>query len=261
MAVIPRSRRHRNPTGSMTLLEHLGELRNRLIISVLAVGIGAIVGWFLYAPVFNFLTDPYCNFIQHYPQLGVKHGHCNGGFMFTTVIAPFMLKIKLATYIGFAIALPVTLYQIWRFITPGLNPNERRYAVPFVVASVLLFVMGAVFAMLTLPKALAFLLGFAGTSRFTLLLTADKYVSFVLLLISVFGLSFEFPVVLVALVAAGVLSSEKLRRWRRYAVFGIAVFAAVITPSQDWFTMSAMMVPLLVFYELSILVSRFVLKK
>src|SRR3989442_1178314 len=150
----------------------------------------------------------------------------------------------------------VVLYQLWMFIMPGLTEGERKYALPFVLASLVLFALGGWFAIITLPKGLNFLLGFAGTTRVLLLLTFPKYLGFVILLILAFGASFEFPLVLVSLTLVGVLSSRKLRQWRRYAVLGIAVFAAVITPSQDWFTMTAMMVPLLVFYELSILVAR-----
>lgn len=244
----------------MTLMEHLGELRTRLFVAILSIAVGTVIGWFLYTPVFNFLTNPFCGFIMQHRTLAIDPANpCKVAF--TSAVDPFMLKIKLATYIGFCIALPVTLFELWRFITPGLTSRERRYAIPFVLSSLLLFILGAAFAMFTLPKALSFLLGFAGTERFTLVLTATTYLSFVMLIIAVFGLSFEFPVVLVALVAANVLSSARLRKWRRYAILGIAIFAAVITPSQDWFTMSAMMVPLILFYELAILIARFIMKK
>jgi len=114
--------------------------------------------------------------------------------------------------------------------------------------------------MLTLPKGLGFLLGFAGTSRLFSVLSISKFLSFVMLLIAAFGLSFEFPLVLVSLTAVGVLNSQRLRKWRRTAILLIALFAAVITPSQDWFTMTAMMVPLLIFYEISILIARLMKK-
>jgi sec-independent protein translocase protein TatC len=167
-----------------------------------------------------------------------------------------MMKIKLVAFLGLVLALPVVLYQLWRFITPGLLPRERRYAVPFVLVSLALFALGGWFAILTLPKGLEFLLGFAGTERVEAVLSIAKYIGFVMVLILVFGAAFEFPVVLVSLTLVGVLSSQQLRQWRRYALLIIAVGAAVITPSQDFFTMLAMMVPLLVFYELSILISR-----
>jgi sec-independent protein translocase protein TatC len=157
------------------------------------------------------------------------------------------------------IALPVVLYQIWGFIVPGLTKRERRMAVPFVATSVFLFALGALLAYLTLPKGLSFLLGFAG-SQFVPLLTGDRFLSFVMLVALAFGLSFEFPIVLVFLAEAGVVSSRKLRDWRRGAILFIAVFAAVITPSADPYTMTAMMVPMILFYEAAIIVAR-LLKK
>jgi len=159
-------------------------------------------------------------------------------------------------FLGLVIALPVILFEFWRFVTPGLTSRERRYSIPFVVASLLLFALGAWFAMLTLPKGLAFLLGFAGTQRVAAVLSIAKYLSFVTLLILAFGAAFEFPLILISLTLVGVLTSRKLIAWWRQAILVIALVAAIITPSQDWFTMTAMMVPLLVFYELSILVAR-----
>ncbi len=250
-----RRRPGRDPEGTMTLVEHLDELRRRLVRSIGAIGIGSVAGWFLYGHVFTFLTNGYCDFIRAHPRLSIGgHGRCQ--LAFNSVTEPFLLKLKLVTFLGLLLALPVVLYQLWRFVTPGLTSRERRYALPFVFASVVLFALGGWFALLTLPKALAFLLGFAGTARLVAVLSIAKYVSFVILLILAFGASFEFPVVLISLTMVGVLSSRKLRDWRRHAILFIAIFAAVITPSQDWFTMTAMMVPLIVFYELSIVISR-----
>ena len=246
----------------MSVLEHLDELRTRLIISVVVVALGAVGGWFLYRPVFNLLTNPFCTFIRPHPSLAVRNEPSTQcGLAFYSVLEPFLVKLKVAVFTGFALALPVVLYEAWMFVTPGLMPRERRFAIPFVVSSLVLFVMGALFAIWTLPKALNFLLGFAGTTKLFAVLSIEKYLGFVTLLILAFGVSFEFPLVLISLTFVGVLSSRQLRHWRRHALLGIAVFAAVITPSQDWFTMTAMMVPLLVFYYLAILVGRFVLKK
>jgi sec-independent protein translocase protein TatC len=257
---IPRLRRGRKREVTMTLVEHLGELRTRLLVSLFAIGLGVVVGWFLYPHVFSFLKHPYCSIIAHTPQLNPFPGkRCV--LVFTSVAQPFLVKIKVASFLGIGIALPVVLYEVWAFITPGLTTKERRFALPFVLASLVLFALGAWFAFVTLPKALNFLLGFAGTKDVVAVLDIAKYISFVLLLVVVFGLSFEFPLLLVSLVVVGVLTSARLRHYRRHAILGIAIFAAVITPSQDWFTMTAMMVPLVVFYELSILVSRFLLKK
>jgi sec-independent protein translocase protein TatC len=158
-------------------------------------------------------------------------------------------------FLGLAVALPVVLYQLWAFITPGLTAKERRYAAPFIVSSVLLFALGATFAFITLPKALDFLLGFAGDVAVPLI-TLDRYVSFAVLVTLAFGVSFLFPVVLVFLELVGILSSARLRSWRRWAILAIAVFAAVITPSSDPYSMLAMMLPMYLFYEAAIIIGR-----
>jgi sec-independent protein translocase protein TatC len=147
------------------------------------------------------------------------------------------------------------LYEVWAFIVPGLTKRERRMAIPFVLSSVLLFVLGALVAYWTLPKALNFLLGFAG-SQFAPLLTADRFLTFVMLVALSFGLAFEFPIALVFLLMAGVVTTRQLRDWRRGAILFIAVFAAVITPSSDPYTMLAMTIPMVLFYEAAIIVGR-----
>jgi sec-independent protein translocase protein TatC len=251
--------RRRSDAGVMTVVEHLEELRRRLFISVGAVFVAGFVAWFLYGPVFHFLTNPFCDFMTAHPELAQNQSSpCDLAYL--SIVDPFLVKIKTTAALAFLIALPVVLYEFWRFITPGLNPRERRYAIPFVLTSLVLFALGVWFALLTLPKGLEFLLGFAGTARMTAVITIDRYLGFVTLLSLAFGASFEFPLILISLTLVGVLSSRQLRDWRRNAILFIAIFAAVITPSQDWFTMSAMMVPLIVFYELSILVAR-LLKK
>jgi sec-independent protein translocase protein TatC len=258
MAVILR-RRQRNPDGTMTMVEHLTELRSRLVISILAIVVGMIIAWPLYRPVFNILSNPFCSFMKDHVNLAQNPKNpC--ALVYLSVIEPFLVKIKLVGALGLVLALPVVLFELWEYITPGLMPRERRYSIPFVLSSLVLFTFGGFVAMLTLPKGLAFLLGFAGTQRVVAVLTIGKYLGFVTLLILAFGAAFEFPLLLISLMLAGVLSTKKLRAWRRYAVVLIAVIAAVITPSQDWFTMTALMVPMLVFYELSILVGR-LLKK
>src|SRR5204863_3940498 len=143
----------------------------------------------------------------------------------------------------------------WRFVTPGLTRKERRLAFPFVAASLVLFALGGWFAFLTLTKGLHFLLGFAGDSIVPLL-TVDRYINFVIFMVLAFGLSFEFPLVLIMLCWVRVLSSQRLRHWWRWAILFIAIYSAVITPSQDPYTQLAMMVPMYLFYEGSILVAR-----
>ena len=230
----------------MTVVEHLVELRRRLFISLIAIALGAIV-CFVFAPqLISFLIDFYKNSTTDAPNK----------LVFTGPLDAFATRLKIATYGGIVLALPVWLWQMWRFITPGLNPNEKRYAVPFVFASLFLFVCGAVVALLTLQPALNFLLNIGG-SDLRPLLTADKYISLVSLMIVAFGISFEFPVVLVFLLIARVLSTRQLTRWRRYAAVLIVTFAAVITPSQDPYSLFAMAIPMYIFYEASILIGKF----
>jgi sec-independent protein translocase protein TatC len=164
-------------------------------------------------------------------------------------------RLKVATYGGIVLALPVWLYQLWRFVTPGLNPREKKYAIPFVASAILLFLLGAFVALLTLEPALSFLVNVGGSSQ-EAFLTADKYLALVSLMIVAFGVSFEFPVVLVFLLIAHVLKVEQLQHARRWAIVGIFLFAAVITPSQDPYSLFFMAVPMCLFYEGSILIGR-----
>jgi sec-independent protein translocase protein TatC len=168
----------------------------------------------------------------------------------------FATRLKIATYGGIVLACPVWLYQLWRFITPGLNPKEKKYAIPFVLSSIFLFILGGFVALLTLEPALNFLLQIGG-SDVTPALTYDKYVSLVALMIVAFGLSFEFPVILMFLLLARVLSTQQLRKWRRYAIVIIVAFAAIITPSQDPYSLFAMAIPMYIFYEACIIIGRF----
>jgi sec-independent protein translocase protein TatC len=250
MKLIPK--RREQPT-TMSIVEHLEELRFRLTVCIVAIGVGAVLGWFLFPPVMNYLRGPFCDAVATLPASQRPPSGCS--LLFTGPVEPFLIRLKVVFFIGLGVALPVVLWQFWAFVTPGMTKRERKLAVPFVACSLGLFLLGAWFAMLTLPRGLAFLLGFAGEG-FVTFLTASRYMSFVMLLIAAFGLSFEFPLVLIFLGWAGVLSSRTLRDFRRYAVLGVAIFAAVITPSQDPYTMLMLMVPMVVFYEVAILVIR-----
>ena len=167
------------------------------------------------------------------------------------------LRVKIAAYGGLFLASPVLLWELWRFITPGLKRNEKRYAIPFIVASILLFALGALVAYITFPHALRWLSSIGGPSL-TEILDPTKYLSLIVLLMTVFGLTFEFPVLLVSLEIAGVLTPQKLSSWRRWAIVLIVVVAGVVTPSSDPFSMMAMAIPLYIFYELSIVVGRLI---
>ena len=201
-------RKQSDPEGRMTVFEHLGELRRRLMISIVAVVVAGTVV-FIFAPeIISFLVDV----LQ-----GRHRGHARTRSSSPGPLDAFATRLKVATYGGIVLALPVWLWQLWRFITPGLNPKEKRYAIPFIARRRSCCSSWAgVVALLTLEPALDFLLNIGGADLQPLL-TADKYVTLVSLMIVAFGLSFEFPVMLVFLLLARVLTTQQLRKWRRYA--------------------------------------------
>jgi sec-independent protein translocase protein TatC len=238
----------------MPLVEHLAELRRRLIIALAALAVGATIGFFLYNTVLHHLVAPYCH-VKHEvdPQATCK-------LVVTDPLESFSIRLKVSAYLGFIIASPVVLWQLWRFITPGLYEREKRYAIPFVVSSIALFLMGAGLALLTFPKTLDFFRAFGGSSL-ELLYSPGKYLGLLVLMMLIFGIGFEFPIVLVFLEIAGVLSWRQLAGWRRYAIVGIFVLDAIITPSGDPITLLAMALPMCLFYEISILIGRFVVRR
>ena len=239
----------------MSLAEHLRELRRRLIISVAAMAVGALVAFVFYNHVLSFLVHPYCQ-AQRRRHITSPAG-CN--LVINDPLEGFTTRLKVSGYLGLFLASPLVLFQLWRFITPGLHRKEKKYAIPFVVSSVLLFALGGLVAILTFPEALDFLIGVSG-KNVTTFFTPSKYIGLYVLVVAAFGLAFEFPIVLVFLELAGVLPSRKLRDWRRPAIVVIFVVAAVITPSQDPYSLFAMAIPMIIFYEVSILLGR-ILKK
>jgi sec-independent protein translocase protein TatC len=230
----------------MTVVEHLTELRRRIMISLVAV-------LFTASLVYWFAPDVIRWLLQYYKDAAPK-GTANH-FVFTGPLDAFITRLKIATYGGIVLAVPVWMWQLWRFITPGLHKHEKRYAVPFVISAVVLFAIGVVVALLTLPAALGWLLGVGG-QEVKPLLTADKYIGLVSLMMVAFGISFEFPVVLVFLLIARVLKTSQLIKWRRWAIVLIVAFAAVITPSQDPYSLFFMAIPMYLFYEGSIVIGK-----
>ncbi len=238
--------------GRMSVIDHLEELRSRIIKSLAAFALGLVVAWTQYDRVFGLLVRPYCELPARL-RPAVEGQGC--GLFFTSVLDPFAIRLKLSALVGFVLAFPIIIYQVWRFVTPGLYPHEKRYAVPFVLSSVLLFAAGSAAGYLTLNKGLEFLLSFASRGQFALL-TLDKYLSFFTAIILIFGLTFEYPLLLIFLAWVRVLPSSRMRKWRRGAYFLAFLVAAVATPSQDPYTMLAMAIPLVLFYEASIWVAR-----
>lgn len=234
--------------GQMTLVEHLTELRKRLIISVLAVAVGMVLVTVFYNDLIHWLVQPYLDtFCNSKTGQGCQ-------LLQTDPMEGFSVRIKATTYGAIAFAMPVLLWQVWRFISPGLYDNEKRYAVPFVASALVLFALGAYLAYWTMPKALDWLGSIGGGGLFEQQYQPGKYFQLIIYMMLAFGVGFEFPIVLVFLQLAGILQASTLKRVRRYAIVGITVLVAVITPSGDPISMLALSVPMVLFYEISILV-------
>lgn len=220
----------------MALVEHLRELRNRFLVAAGAILIATIPGWSLYSPVMSALIEP----------IRVRGGQVN----YQGLTDPFALQLQIAIYIGLFISSPIWLFQIWAFIVPGLTRREKRTAASFILTAVPLFLGGTYLAYLTLPKAVEILLGFtpeAGSN----IIAADLYLNFTSKFLLAFGLAWLLPIFLVALNLIGVLPAAAMLRVWRFAVVGIFVFAAVMTPTPDPFTMFTLALPMCLLYFLA----------
>jgi len=231
----------------MPLMEHLRELRNRIIKIVLAVLLGMLISFLLYDQIFDFLLKPYLK------ECSNSVSDCK--LLALDPLEGFGVRMKLAGYGGIFLAMPVILWQLWRFITPGLYEHERRYAIPFMVSALTLFLMGAGIAYYTLPQALSFLQQIGGDNIVTAY-APSKYFTLISYMMLAFGIGFEFPIVLVFGQMIGVVTPAQLRKVRRYAIVGICILVAVITPSGDPISMLALSVPMILFYEVAILIGR-----
>lgn len=237
-------------SSRMPLVEHLRELRTRIGKALIAFGLGALGSWFLYEPVLNLMLRPYRKAVEDPEKPLYTLGLLEG----------FSIRLKVVAFVGLLIALPVILWQFWRFVAPGLKKQEKRYAVGFVLSSLILFAFGTVVAYLTAVPAFGFLLKIGGTNLEPII-TGDKYLGFFMAMCIAFGVAFEFPILLLFLVMIGALDSKRLIRGWRIAVLIVVIVAAVITPSQDPITMLAMAAPMILFYLAVIVISRFIMKK
>jgi sec-independent protein translocase protein TatC len=253
-SVFRRMREKRQRTNAMTIMEHLGELRSRIIVCVLAFAVISVISFFFFRPILDFLLEPLCSLDPD--KLGPQG--CN--LIVNGPVEPFVVRLKLTALVGIVFSSPVWLYEVWAFVTPGLNSKEKRYAVPFVLSSIVLFSAGTLFAYLTLMPGLRFLIAI-GEGKLVPFFKADTYLSFIGLMFLGFGLTFELPLLLFFLGLANVISVEQLKEHRRAAIVAIVFLAAVVTPSQDPYTLLVLAVPLYLLYELTILLLRIVTRK
>ena len=221
---------------AMTLVDHLGELRNRLVKTVVAVVLLAAIGFWRASAIIDFLRGPIGD--------RILISLSPGGF--------FFLYIKVALVTGLILGMPVILYQLWAFISPGLTPEERRVVRPWVPVALLFFAVGVAVAWVVLPFALGFLFSFEQPGL-VFQLTIDNYFGFVSTMFLAFGLTMQFPIVLFILSRIGLVTSQRLRSARRYVILGIAVFATVVTPGGDLVSPTVLGVTMYILFEISII--------
>jgi sec-independent protein translocase protein TatC len=229
--------------GTMPLLDHLRELRKRIIRAAFFILIFSILGFVYYNQIITTLAEPVCDL-----KLAQSSGSNNCGSLFISgVLGPLNLQVKVAFLTGVIVSAPFWLYQLWAFIAPALHRKERRKSVLFIIAATPFFTLGAALAYYILPIAIRVLFGFTPDSLNNLV-RFDDYLSFVLRIILIFGLAFELPVFLVSLNLIGVLSGRGILKPWRFAIFGITVFVAAFSPTADPLSMTALALPLIVFY-------------
>lgn len=226
--------------AQMPLGDHLRELRRRLVISLIAITAGAVVGWIYYVPIFDFISQP----IQDVVNEAAAQGR-DVRLVVSGVTDAFMLQVKVAVITGLVLSSPVWIYQLWAFVTPGLHAKERRWVYLLVAISVPLFLCGVALAYVVMPKGLEVLLGFTPQNVGNYL-PVDRYLSFFIRMIIVFGIGFLTPLFIVGLNLIRVLSGKTLAKAWRYIIFGVFVFAAVATPTGDPITMLLLAAPIMV---------------
>jgi sec-independent protein translocase protein TatC len=238
-----------NPEGRMPLMDHIRELRNRLIKAVLALLVGMGIGLLpaVFDRTWHFIERPFCAAVIRGHTGCHQIGHT---LVINGIFDPFTLRIQMAFYVGLIISSPVWLYQLWAFIAPGLYSRERRWAYLFVAAAVPLFCIGATLAYFAMGRGLHFLLGLTPEGVLNLP-TISTYLGYATAMLLVFGLGFEVPLIMVMLNLARVLTHERFRKWRRFMIFGVFLFAGVATPSPDPITMLLLALPCVLLVEVA----------
>lgn len=230
----------------MPLVEHLRELRSRIIKSAIALAAGMVVGWIFYAQVFAWLSRPFEGVVA-----AARAEGRDVTLALTGVADPFVLQVQIAALTGLLLASPIWLYQLWRFVTPGLHRHEKRWAIGFVAVAVPLFAAGVALAYTVLPYGLEILFGFT-PDNVENIVSVDRYLSFFIRMVLVFGVGFLLPLMLVLLNFAGILTGRRLVSWWRWIIFVIFIFAAVATPTGDPINLILLAGPMLVLVAIAI---------
>jgi sec-independent protein translocase protein TatC len=238
--ILPAAPERPAESAVMPLVDHLAELRGRIIWSILAIAVGSVIGFLASADLIEFLRQP---LPPNYPLHTLGIGDAFG------------IRLRIAVVLGIILAMPVILWHVWRFVAPGLTASERRVAIRWIPATLLFFAIGVAIAYVILPFAVQFLLSFQ-TPDLVPILTAPEYFNFVSTLFLVFGIVMEFPVLLVALSRIGIITSERLSRSRRFIILGITIFAAVATPGTDVVSPTILGVTMYVLFEITVIIIR-----
>jgi len=251
---LPRTRRSVNPEARMPLMDHIRELRNRVLKALIVIALGAILGWILYPHVLDFIRQPYCKLnlpAASYGQVAVHSPHAHSCPLYVTgLYDALFLRLKLAIIIGIIVSAPLWMYQLWAFVAPGLHARERRWAYFFAGSAIPLFAIGGAFAYIAMTKGLHFLLGVV-PSGVQPIITLDSYLGYATMMLLIFGLAFELPLVMVLLNLSGVLTHKRFVKWRRVIIFAVFCFAAVATPSPDPISMLLLALPCVVLVEVA----------
>jgi sec-independent protein translocase protein TatC len=249
----------------MPLIDHLADLRKRIVFSLIALLIGFVVSFSYSEELFKVLTLPMraeLRFSLHNPFISFIPSKAHiSSLVFLAPAEAFWMHMKISLVAGFVLSLPVTLHQLWKFISPGLLPREKKYVGPFVITATSLFLFGALFCFfVVLPFAMGFLLTYK-TASMTPMISVGSYVDFCLKFILAFGAVFELPIVIIFLTRMGIVTPKTLAKNRKYAILLAFVIAAVLTPTPDAFNQTLMAIPIIFLYEAGIHVSKFFVKK
>jgi sec-independent protein translocase protein TatC len=228
------AQRQQNPEGRMPLMDHIRELRNRVVKIALALGAGMIVGFIFFTRIWHVIDRPLCAATIR-GQTGCNTLGVNM-LALDSPLDPFYLHVKVALIAGVILSSPVWLYQLWAFVAPGLYAREKRWGYLFLATAVPLFLIGVTLAYWSLGRSMHYLLGLTphGVAN---LIQVDQYMSFVMAMLLAFGLAFELPLLIVMLNLAGILTHERFRKWRRVMIFGVFLIAGMANPSPDPITM------------------------